>query len=122
MAAPPEDLRAHDSGSNTPCQGQKLHQAGGKLLAAHIVGVTPECRVPPTGVRSVRGRPATASQVRKPDVIDSRSVERGLEERLLILRLASGAGKAPNIGDLLDPIRREHLEKVSEWAGGVSHG
>ena len=52
-------------------------------------------------------------------VADARLVERGLECRLLILRLASGAGKAPDIGDKLDSIRGEDLEKSGsgrvEW-------
>jgi len=39
-------------------------------------------------------------------------VERGLECRLLILWLASGAGEAADIGDQLDSIRGKYLEKV----------
>lgn len=49
---------------------------------------------------------ATASQVRKRNVGDSGGMERGLQCRLLILRLTAGAGKAPDIGDYLNPIRR----------------
>jgi hypothetical protein len=49
---------------------------------------------------------ATASQVRKRKVGDPGALERGLECRLPILRLTPGAGKAPDIGDYLNPIRR----------------
>jgi hypothetical protein len=114
MAAPPEDLRAHDRGSETPCKCQKLEQAGGKLFTDQMVGVTAECRVPPDGVGRIQDVSAAASQVRKPDVADPGLVERGLEYRLLILRLASGAGKAPDIGDQVDPIRSEYPEQVRE--------
>jgi hypothetical protein len=67
MAAPPEDLRAHDRGSATPCECQKLEKAGGKLFTDQMVGVTAECRVPPGSVGSIRDGSAAASQVRKPD-------------------------------------------------------
>jgi hypothetical protein len=106
MAAPPEDLRAHDRGSDPPCQCQELEKAGGKLFAGHMVGVTTKCRIPPSRVRSVRDWLATASQVRKRNVGDSGGMERGLQCRLLILRLTAGAGKASDIGDYLNPIRR----------------
>jgi hypothetical protein len=106
MTAPPEDLRAHDRGSKTPCECQKLEKTGGKLFTRQIVRVTPKCRMSPGRVRSIRDGLAAAPQVRKPHVADSRSVERGLKCRLLILRLTAGAGKAPDIGDYLDPIRR----------------
>jgi hypothetical protein len=106
MAAPPEDLRAHDRGSKAPCECQKFEKTGGKFFTGQIVGVTPKCRMSPSRVRSIRDGLAAASQVRKPDVADPRSVERGLECRLLILRLTTGAGKAPDIGDYLNPIRR----------------
>ena len=122
MAAPPEDLRAHDRGSETPCECQKFEETGGKLFTGQIVGITPKCRMSPSRVRSIRDGLAAASQVRKPDVADPRSVERGLECQLLRLRLASGAGKASDIGDKLDSIHGEYLEKVCEWAGGVPHG
>jgi hypothetical protein len=71
-----------------------------------MVGVTPKCRDSPSGVRSVRDWLATASQVQKRTVGDSGGMERGLQCRLLILRLTAGAGKAPDIGDYLNPIRR----------------
>jgi hypothetical protein len=58
-----------------------------------MVGVTPECRMPPSRVRSVRDWLATASQVRKRNVGDSGGLKRGLQCRLLILRLTAGAGK-----------------------------
>jgi hypothetical protein len=71
-----------------------------------MVGVTPKCPIPPSRVRSVRDWLTTASQVRKPNVGDSGGMERGLQCRLLILRLTAGAGKAPDIGDYLNPIGR----------------
>jgi hypothetical protein len=107
MAAPPEDLRAHDRGSKAPRECQKFEKTGGKFFTGQIVGVTPKCRMSPSRVRSIPDRLAAASQVRKPDVADPHSVERGLECRLLILRLTAGAGKPPDIGDKLDSIRGE---------------
>jgi hypothetical protein len=49
-------------------------------------------------------------------------VERGLECRLLVLRLAAGAGKASDIRDQLDPIPGDYLEKFRQRAGRVPHG
>jgi hypothetical protein len=106
MATSPEDLRAHDRGSKSPCRCQELKKTSGKLFAGHMVGVASKCRVPPSGVRSVRDWSATASQAGKRNVGDSGGMERGLQCRLLILRLTAGAGKAPDIGDYLNPIRR----------------
>src|SRR6185437_12984573 len=114
MAAPPEDLRAHDRGSETPCECQKLEKAGGKFFTAQMVGVATECRVPPGSVGSIRDGSAAASQVRKPDVADPGSVERGLESGVLILWLASGTGKAPDIGNYLNPICRQDGKEVRE--------
>jgi hypothetical protein len=122
MAAPPEDLRAHDRGSETPCECEKVEQAGGKLFTGQMVRVTTECRMPPGGVGRVRDRSAAASQVGKPDVADLRSMERRLERRLLILWLAAGAGKTSDIGHQLNLVRGEDLEKVRQRAGGVPHG
>jgi hypothetical protein len=121
MAAPPEDLRTHDRGSETPCECQKLEKAGGKLFTDQMVGVTAERRVPPGSVGSIRGGSAAASQVRKPYVADPGLVERGLQCRLLILRLTAGAGKAPNIRDYLNPIRRQDGKEVGEGARRMPH-
>jgi hypothetical protein len=60
---------------------------------------------------------AAASQVGKPEVVDSRSLQRGLECRLLILRLLSRAREAPDIRDDLDPICRQDCKKIDDGAG-----
>jgi AhpD family alkylhydroperoxidase len=67
VAAPPEDLRAHDRGSETQCECQQLEKAGGKLLTDQMVGVTAECRVRPGSVGSIRdGLDACPRPVRHP--------------------------------------------------------
>jgi hypothetical protein len=115
MAAPPEELRVHDRGSKAPCECQKVEKTGGTFFTGQVVGVTPKCRMSPSRVRSIRDRLA-ASKVREPDVADPRSVERGLQYRLLILRLTAGAGKAPDIGDYLNPTCRYGNRRLRDAA------
>jgi hypothetical protein len=61
MAAPPEDLRAHDRGSKAPCECQKFEKTGGKFFTGQIVGVTPKCRMSPSRVRGIPDGLAAAS-------------------------------------------------------------
>lgn len=112
VTAPPENFRAHDRGPKTPRRHHELEETPCKFFTGHVVGVTLEAWLAPSGVRSARDRPASASEGRDPEVGHSRSVQRILECRLSVLRLASRAGKATDIGQELDPVRREQLEKV----------
>jgi hypothetical protein len=112
MAAPPEDLRTHHRCTETPRHHQELEKAGRKLFTVEVIGVAAEGRVPPSGVRSIRGRSATASQGEKRGVVDPGGVERRFEHRLLVLRLAAGTGKASDVRDRFNPIPPEDGEKV----------
>jgi hypothetical protein len=116
MAAPPEDLRTHHSGTQTPRHHQELEKAGRKLFTVEVIGVPAKRGMPPGGVRGIRGRWATASQGEKRDVVDPGGVERRFEHRLPVLRLAAGTGKASDIRDRFNPIPLENGEEVREEA------
>jgi hypothetical protein len=122
MAAPPEDFRAHDRGPKSRRHHHELEQAGRELLAGNMVGVAAKGGMPPGGVRGIRGRLATASQGGKPEIVDPGGAERRFEHRPLILGLAAGAGKAPDVRDRFDSIRREDGQKIRERAGRMPHG
>jgi hypothetical protein len=116
MAAPPEHLRTHHRGTQTPRHHQELKKAGRKLFTVEVIGVPAKGRVPPGGVRGIRGRLATASQGEKRDVVDPCGVERRIEHWLLVLRLAAGTGKASDVRDRFDTIPLEDGEEVPEGA------
>src|SRR5688500_13416760 len=123
MAARGKSLRTHDGGSLRARQRRQFLDGLFELGREHVIGVAVERLHAPGAVGRVRQPPTTAaSQSRKVDVVNARFGQGFTQLFLTKLRMPSRAGKAADVGQALDRLRRKQLEERFDLVSRMTEG
>src|SRR5918996_243681 len=113
VAADPPGLGAHDRDALFAGERLELGEAGGELIARHVVGVAAELVALPGAVRRVRqGFAPPAQALAEPAVADAGLEEDRGEGGSLEMGLATRARIAPDVGDQLDAGAAQQLDEL----------
>ena len=111
MTPPPQELRTEDRRPNRIRGEEELKQAGRKFVARQMVGIAAKGRIAPGRVGRVADRPAPTSHGWTPTILDPVVRKRGLKRQSVELGVSPGAGKAPDVGDQLNPEGGQQREE-----------
>ena len=109
MAPRGKPLGAHDRRDPLARCGLEAVQPLPKVLRLHVIGVSAERGVHPSGVRGILARVASPAELAEVPVSDVGGLQRPPQRRLLVLRIVAGARNRAHVHDLLDPVRLQQL-------------
>src|SRR5690606_33239918 len=122
VASPRDRLGAHDRRHLLSPKTNQFLERSRELLRLHVVGVPLEGCVAPGGVHRILPGPASPTQAREIDVVDAVGFETLPQRVLPVLRVSTRLGNGADIGEPLDAVDPEELDKLLDRAGGMANG
>jgi hypothetical protein len=120
MAPPPRRFGTHDGDMTLAGKGEQLFERVAKLRCGHVIRVAAESRMAPSPIRRLVRRAPPAAKVGEVPVLDASSRQRLCKRFAGEVRLAPGAGEAPNVCDTCDSVVVQDLCEPIERVRGVT--
>ena len=122
MATPGNGFSAHDGRACCACNLNEDVEAFGELRRDHVVGVSAEGCVSPSGVDGIFAAMAAASEGFDVRVSDACGVEQSGERVGVELWNMARLGNGPHVDEVTNSARCEESNELFERASGVADG
>jgi hypothetical protein len=121
VTPPPHSLGAHDRGGSQGAEGDQVVERLSERGCFHVVGITAETGVPPRRIFGVRSRFSHPAKRWKVAVFESMGSEEVFERGGVVLGVAPGTRETADVGQLLDAMSLEQLQKDFGWMDRVTN-